>query len=100
LFFFSQNNVFLLQQINQQCFSVGLLAQPNGATSTSPYCTIIFKQESIVYIFTVNAVKQLSYYKPWAARLLSGRHPTLMHYNEIGKGADEVETILHFLLNQ
>jgi hypothetical protein len=31
LVFFSQNSVFLSQQINQQCFSVGLSAQPNEA---------------------------------------------------------------------
>jgi hypothetical protein len=29
--FFNQNSVFLSQQINQQCFSAGLSAQPNGA---------------------------------------------------------------------
>jgi hypothetical protein len=29
--FFSRNSVFLSQQINQQCFSAGLSAQPNGA---------------------------------------------------------------------
>jgi hypothetical protein len=29
--FFSQNNIFLSHQISQQCFSVGLSAQPNGA---------------------------------------------------------------------
>jgi hypothetical protein len=29
--FFNQNNVFLSQQINQQCFSAGLSAQPNEA---------------------------------------------------------------------
>jgi hypothetical protein len=29
--FFSQNSVFLSQQINQSCFSVDLSAQPNGA---------------------------------------------------------------------
>jgi hypothetical protein len=29
--FFSQNNVFLSQQISQQCFSAGLSAQPNEA---------------------------------------------------------------------
>jgi hypothetical protein len=29
--FFSRNNVFLSQQISQQYFSAGLLAQPNGA---------------------------------------------------------------------
>jgi len=58
-------------------------------TSTSPYCTIT-KQASIVHIFMVNAAKQLSYYKPWAVCLLSRHHPTLMHYNEIGKGADDI----------
>jgi hypothetical protein len=30
-YFFSQNSVFLSQQISQQCFSAGLSAQPNGA---------------------------------------------------------------------
>jgi hypothetical protein len=30
-YFFSQNSIFLSQQISQQCFSVGLSAQPNGA---------------------------------------------------------------------
>jgi hypothetical protein len=29
--FFIQNSIFLSQQISQQCFSAGLLAQPNGA---------------------------------------------------------------------
>jgi hypothetical protein len=29
--FFSGNIIFLSQQISQQCFSAGLLAQPNGA---------------------------------------------------------------------
>jgi hypothetical protein len=29
--FFSRNSIFLLQQISQPCFSVGLSAQPNGA---------------------------------------------------------------------
>jgi hypothetical protein len=29
--FFNQDSVFLSQQISQQCFSVGLSAQPNGA---------------------------------------------------------------------
>jgi hypothetical protein len=29
--FFSQNSIFLLQQISQQCFSAGLSAQSNGA---------------------------------------------------------------------
>jgi hypothetical protein len=29
--FFSRNNIFLSQQISQQCFSVGLSIQPNGA---------------------------------------------------------------------
>jgi hypothetical protein len=29
--FFSRNNIFLSQQISQQCFSAGLSAQPNGA---------------------------------------------------------------------
>jgi hypothetical protein len=29
--FFSQNSIFLSQQISQQCFSAGLLAQPNEA---------------------------------------------------------------------
>jgi hypothetical protein len=31
--FFSQNNIFLSQQINQPCFSAGLSAQPNGANT-------------------------------------------------------------------
>jgi hypothetical protein len=31
--FFSRNSIFLLQQISQQCFSVGLSAQPNGAST-------------------------------------------------------------------
>jgi hypothetical protein len=30
-YFFSQNSVFLSQQISQQCFSAGLSAHPNGA---------------------------------------------------------------------
>jgi hypothetical protein len=29
-YFFSRNNIFLSQQISQQCFSAGLSAQPNG----------------------------------------------------------------------
>jgi hypothetical protein len=29
--FFSRNNIFLSQQISQQCFSAGLSAQPNGS---------------------------------------------------------------------
>jgi hypothetical protein len=29
--FFSWNNIFLSQQISQQCFSAGLSAQPNGS---------------------------------------------------------------------
>jgi hypothetical protein len=29
--FFSWNNIFLSQQISQQCFSAGLSTQPNGA---------------------------------------------------------------------
>jgi hypothetical protein len=29
--FFSQNSIFLSQQISQQCFSADLSAQPNGA---------------------------------------------------------------------
>jgi hypothetical protein len=29
--FFSQNSIFLSQQISQQCFSAGLLAQPNDS---------------------------------------------------------------------
>jgi hypothetical protein len=29
--FFSQNSIFLSQQISQQCFLAGLSAQPNGA---------------------------------------------------------------------
>jgi hypothetical protein len=29
--FFSRNSIFLSQQISQQCFPVGLSAQPNGA---------------------------------------------------------------------
>jgi hypothetical protein len=29
--FFSRNSIFLSQQLSQQCFSVGLTAQPNGA---------------------------------------------------------------------
>jgi hypothetical protein len=32
--FFSQNSVFLSQQISQQYFSAGLSAQPNGAIVT------------------------------------------------------------------
>jgi hypothetical protein len=31
--FFSRNNIFLSQQISQQCFSAGLSAQPNGAVT-------------------------------------------------------------------
>jgi hypothetical protein len=34
--FFSWNSVFLSQQINQQCFSAGLSAQPNGAIASLP----------------------------------------------------------------
>jgi hypothetical protein len=30
LFFSAENNIFLSQQISQQCFSAGLSAQPNG----------------------------------------------------------------------
>jgi hypothetical protein len=30
-YFFNRNNIFLSQQINQQYFSAGLSAQPNGA---------------------------------------------------------------------
>jgi hypothetical protein len=33
--FFSRNNVFLSQQINQHYFSAGLLAQPNGERGLS-----------------------------------------------------------------
>jgi hypothetical protein len=29
--FFSQYSIFLSQQISQQCFSIGLSVQPNGA---------------------------------------------------------------------
>jgi hypothetical protein len=29
--FFSQNSIFLSQQISQQCFLAGLSAQPNGS---------------------------------------------------------------------
>jgi hypothetical protein len=32
LIFFSQNNIFLSQQISQKCFSAGLSAQQNGSS--------------------------------------------------------------------
>jgi hypothetical protein len=35
-YFFSQNNIFLSQQISQQCFSAGLSAQPNGVKVLMP----------------------------------------------------------------
>jgi hypothetical protein len=35
--FFSWNSIFLSQQISQQCFSVGLSAQPNGAICGSKW---------------------------------------------------------------
>jgi hypothetical protein len=33
--FFNRNNIFLSQQISQQCFSAGLSAQPNGSKEES-----------------------------------------------------------------
>jgi hypothetical protein len=33
LIFFSRNNIFLSQQISQQCFLADLSAQPNGVPS-------------------------------------------------------------------
>jgi hypothetical protein len=35
--FFSRNNIFLSQQISQQCFSAGLSAQPNGSDIAEIY---------------------------------------------------------------
>jgi hypothetical protein len=34
-YFFSRNSIFLSQQISQQRFSAGLLAQPNGPSSVA-----------------------------------------------------------------
>jgi hypothetical protein len=36
--FFSRNNIFLSQQISQQCFSAGLSAQPNDS-----YEAVVFR---------------------------------------------------------
>jgi hypothetical protein len=36
--FFSQNSIFLSQQISQQCFLAGLSAQPNGVSGFAVNC--------------------------------------------------------------
>jgi hypothetical protein len=37
--FFSRNSIFLSQQISQQCFSVGLSAQPNRTNDELQACS-------------------------------------------------------------
>jgi hypothetical protein len=46
-YFFSQNSIFLSQQISQQRFSAGLSAQPNGPKSKVPWQNQDFKSPAI-----------------------------------------------------
>jgi hypothetical protein len=39
VYFFSRNSIFLSHQISQQCFSAGLLAQPNASYGWMLICS-------------------------------------------------------------